>query len=73
MNIKFYKGCSLDGTIAYALFLFGNQDTLFQRIVSTPKCGNYSSFHYIRENLMWKLYEIFKVLKIQKIIVSAEL
>ena len=36
-------------------------------------CGNYSSFQYIRENLMPKLYEIYKVLKTQKkYVVSAE-
>ena len=37
-----------------------------------PQIWLYSSFHYIRENLMRKLYEIFKVLKVQKRIVSAE-
>jgi hypothetical protein len=33
---------------------------------------NYSSFHYIKENLMGKLHQIFKVQKGQKRIVSAE-
>ena len=33
--------------------------------------GNYSSFCYIRENLMRKPYEIFKLLWIQKRIVAA--
>ena len=41
-------------------------------IVSAPQWGNYSSFHYIRENLMRKPCEILKVLKIQKRIVSSE-
>ena len=44
-------------------------NTVFPHIVSS--WGNYSSFHYIRENLIRKLYEIFKLLWIQKRIVAA--
>ena len=41
-------------------------------VVSAPWWGNYSSFHFIRENLKQKVYKIFKVLQIQKRIVSEE-
>ena len=35
--------------------------------------GSFTVADYIRENLMQKLYEIFKALKVQKRIVSAEI
>ena len=37
----------------------------------SPRWGNYSSFYYIREKLMRKFFEIFKVLQFQKRIVAA--
>ena len=35
--------------------------------------GSFTVADYIRENLMRKLYEIFKALKVQKRIVSSEI
>ena len=39
-------------------------------VVSSLGWGNYSSFHYIGEKLMRKLYKFFKVLQFQKRIVA---
>ena len=40
-------------------------------IVSSPQWGNYSSFYYVREKLMRKLFQIFKVLQFRNRIVAA--
>ena len=44
--------------------------TVFPHIVSSAQQGNYSSFYYIRKNLMRKLFEIFKILHFPKRIVA---
>ena len=41
-----------------------------RKIIVAPQLGNYSSFYYIRETLMRKLFENFKVLQFQERIVA---
>ena len=64
-----HNACLIDQS--WMAFNFSFLNSFHPWIVSAPYWGNYSSFHYIRENVMRKLYEFFKVLPFQKKIVVA--
>ena len=57
--------------IPYFLIELLPMNTFLPWIVSSLQWENYSSFYYTRENIMRKVFEIFKVLQFQKRIASA--